>query len=287
MFSAAIPFAVGMGLVAAGLTSTTVLFGGLYMLSSAVVFGLAALVLWATPTSSRRFGVGWTMLLVLVGAALASVNELVYFALPVTTLAIVLRERLCSSGRGGRCGQGPAPHRRLDVARLRAGLPRHAGHHLEQLSQRWVLRGLGHRPRSGCVDCATQPAAVVARGFFHVARIRPGWWPSARARAAPGRRPHHHRSPRLRDASGDLRELGSARSSSRCSRRRPSPACSSYSARTLAALSGQAQAFANSGDWGTGWRDSCGDSFAAACCSSRSSEGSSRITVSDVASSPE
>ena len=82
--AAMLPFAVGAGLVAAGRLSTTVLFGGLYLTTSALVLGVAA---WAC--RARRAG----LLIVLVGAALAAFNELAYLAVPLATVAVLLRGR--------------------------------------------------------------------------------------------------------------------------------------------------------------------------------------------------
>jgi hypothetical protein len=86
---ATVPFAVGMGFVAAGRTSTTVLFGGLYFLSAALVLGVAAFVCRIT-----RLNWPLSLLIVLAGAALASFNELAALALPLTTVAVVVRERI-------------------------------------------------------------------------------------------------------------------------------------------------------------------------------------------------
>ncbi|HEY0530654.1 MAG TPA: hypothetical protein VGD29_03555 [Actinoplanes sp.] len=92
---ATVPFAVGMGFVAAGRTSTTVLFGGLYFLSAALVLGVAAFVCRVTRLNWPR-----ALLIVLAGAALASFNELAALALPLTTVAVVVRERVVLGGNG-------------------------------------------------------------------------------------------------------------------------------------------------------------------------------------------
>jgi hypothetical protein len=86
---ATVPFAVGMGFVAAGRTSTTVLFGGLYFLSAALVLGVAALVCRITRLNWPR-----ALLVVLAGAALASFNEMAALALPLASAAVVVRERV-------------------------------------------------------------------------------------------------------------------------------------------------------------------------------------------------
>jgi hypothetical protein len=92
--SAAVPFAVGAGFVAAGATSTTVLFGGLYWLSSALILGVAAVLCRAVTTTGRN-RVGWRRgaYAVLVGAALAMFNEMAYLALPLAVVAVFVRGR--------------------------------------------------------------------------------------------------------------------------------------------------------------------------------------------------
>lgn len=90
---ALLPFAVAGCLVAAGGTSTTVLFGGLYFLSTALVLLVAA---WICRTPSRAAAV------LAVGAALAAVNEIAALAPPLATLAALVRGRLVSGeGRAG------------------------------------------------------------------------------------------------------------------------------------------------------------------------------------------
>jgi hypothetical protein len=84
---ALVPFAVGAGFVAAGRTSTTVLFGGLYFLSATLVLAVAAVVCRVTRLGWRR-----ALLFVLAGAALAAFNELAALALPLATAAVLLRE---------------------------------------------------------------------------------------------------------------------------------------------------------------------------------------------------
>jgi hypothetical protein len=88
---AVLPFAVGAGFVAAGRSSPVVLFGGLYFTSSALVFAVAALVSRVRP--DRRIRLGWIGPLLLAGAALASFNEIAYFALPLATVAAAVRGR--------------------------------------------------------------------------------------------------------------------------------------------------------------------------------------------------
>jgi hypothetical protein len=82
---ALLPFAIGGCLCAAGQSSSTVLFGGLY-------FGTAALVLAVAAWVSRgpRLGV----LVVVAGAALAAFNEMAALAPPLATVALLARGRL-------------------------------------------------------------------------------------------------------------------------------------------------------------------------------------------------
>jgi hypothetical protein len=82
---ALLPFAVGTGLVAAGWASTTVLFGALYLATSALVLAVAA---WAC--RSRRPGV----LVLLAGAGIAAFNELAVLAVPLATAAVLIRNRV-------------------------------------------------------------------------------------------------------------------------------------------------------------------------------------------------
>jgi hypothetical protein len=89
--AATVPFAVGGGFIAAGTTSPTVLFGGLYLLSAALVLGVAALVCRVCP--ERRPGWWRVVLLLAGGAALACFNEIAYLALPFATAAVLVRGR--------------------------------------------------------------------------------------------------------------------------------------------------------------------------------------------------
>jgi hypothetical protein len=86
---ATLPFAVGMGFVAAGRTSTTVLFGGLYFLSAALILGVAAVVCRVAHLNWPR-----ALLILLAGATIAAFNELAALALPLTTVAVLVRERI-------------------------------------------------------------------------------------------------------------------------------------------------------------------------------------------------
>jgi hypothetical protein len=91
--SAAVPFAVGAGFVAAGGTSTTILFGGLYWLTAALVLTVAAVLCRAVTTDPGRVGRWRATLAVLAGIALAAFNEMAYLALPLAVVAVVVRGR--------------------------------------------------------------------------------------------------------------------------------------------------------------------------------------------------
>ena len=91
------PFAVGAGFVAAGRMSTTILFSGLYLATSALVLVVAA---WACRfVGAATLGMRWRVLAVLAGAGVAGFNELACLALPLATVAVLLRGRLLSAGR--------------------------------------------------------------------------------------------------------------------------------------------------------------------------------------------
>ncbi|MFI1989367.1 hypothetical protein [Actinoplanes sp. NPDC020271] len=91
LVSALLPFAVGGSFVAAGRTSTTVLFGGLYFLTAALVLVVAAA---AARTAGRiRLGPRLGVLAVVTGAALAAFNEMAWLALPLAALVTLVRAR--------------------------------------------------------------------------------------------------------------------------------------------------------------------------------------------------
>jgi hypothetical protein len=102
--AAVLPFAVGAGFVAAGRASPVVLFGGLYFTSSALVFAVAAAVSRVGPAPRRR----WIVPLLVAGAALASFNEIAYFALPLATVAAAVRGRYVLGVRWRRLAKGGA-----------------------------------------------------------------------------------------------------------------------------------------------------------------------------------
>ncbi|WP_433826945.1 hypothetical protein ACQP2E_33260 [Actinoplanes sp. CA-015351] len=81
-----LPYAVAGGLVAAGTNSTTTLFGGLYLSTSALVLLVAA-------AACRLERLRWwhAVLAVTTGGALAVFNEPAYFAGPLATVAVLAR----------------------------------------------------------------------------------------------------------------------------------------------------------------------------------------------------
>jgi hypothetical protein len=114
--AATVPFAVGAGFIAAGPASPVILFGGLYLLSGALVLGIGAAACRVGPDRAR---LGWwrIALLLVAGAALACFNEIAYLALPFATVAVLLRCTLvpglgrhsASRCRGGSRSDGPRP----------------------------------------------------------------------------------------------------------------------------------------------------------------------------------
>ncbi|HEU4347698.1 MAG TPA: hypothetical protein VFR35_07910 [Actinoplanes sp.] len=89
--AATVPFAVGGGFIAAGSASPAVLFGGLYLLSAALVLGVGAI---ACRVDAERRPRWWRAVLLLTGgAALACFNEIAYLALPFATAAVLIRGR--------------------------------------------------------------------------------------------------------------------------------------------------------------------------------------------------
>ncbi|GID67593.1 hypothetical protein Acy02nite_54740 [Actinoplanes cyaneus] len=91
LVSAVLPFAVGGSFVAAGRTSTTVLFGGLYFLTAALVLLVAAAA--ARTVGRHRLGPRLGALAVVTGAALAAFNEMAWLALPLAALVALVRAR--------------------------------------------------------------------------------------------------------------------------------------------------------------------------------------------------
>ncbi|GIE84108.1 hypothetical protein [Actinoplanes regularis] len=90
--AAVLPFAVGGSFVAAGRTSTTVLFGGLYFLTAALVLLVAAAA--AGAVGRPRLGTRLGVLAGVTGAVLAGFNEMAWLALPLATLVVLVRARL-------------------------------------------------------------------------------------------------------------------------------------------------------------------------------------------------
>ncbi|WP_250001764.1 hypothetical protein [Actinoplanes sp. M2I2] len=98
--AAVVPFAVAAGFVAAGGSSPIVLFGGLYLASAALVLGVTAALCRIDPGKPLRLW--WMPLLLLGGAGLAAFNEIAYLALPLATVAVLVRGGLVLGLRPGR-----------------------------------------------------------------------------------------------------------------------------------------------------------------------------------------
>ncbi|WP_433369165.1 hypothetical protein ACQPZX_42965 [Actinoplanes sp. CA-142083] len=102
---ALLPFAIGGSLTAAGQVSSTVLFGGLYFLSAALVLGVAAWV-----GRGPRLGV----LVVVAGATLALFNEVAALGPPLATAAALARTAVIGGrlfSRRGECVPQPFDRR--------------------------------------------------------------------------------------------------------------------------------------------------------------------------------
>jgi hypothetical protein len=92
--TALLPLTLAATLVAAGRTSSVIVFTDLYALSAALVFGVAAVTARHALLVDRAIRRWWLLGAVLVGAALAIVNEVAYLAVPLAWVAAVLRGRL-------------------------------------------------------------------------------------------------------------------------------------------------------------------------------------------------
>ncbi|WP_221323991.1 hypothetical protein [Actinoplanes sp. L3-i22] len=104
LVAAVLPFAVGGSFVAAGRTSTTVLFGGLYFLTAALVLLVAAAA--ARTVGRIRLGPRLGGLAVLTGAVLAGFNEMAWLALPLAVFAVLIRARTVLALRWREIGTG-------------------------------------------------------------------------------------------------------------------------------------------------------------------------------------
>ncbi|WIM95463.1 hypothetical protein ACTOB_007574 [Actinoplanes oblitus] len=97
LIAAVLPFAVGGSFVAAGRTSTTVLFGGLYFVTAALVLLVGAAA--ARTVGRIRLGVRLGVIAVLLGAVLAAFNEMACLAVPLATLVVPIRAWLLGLSR--------------------------------------------------------------------------------------------------------------------------------------------------------------------------------------------
>ena len=167
VLAATVPFAVGGGLVAAGSASPAVLFGGLYLLSAALVLGVAA----AACRVARHVGWWRGAALVAAGAALASFNEIAYLAVPFATAAVAIRHRIILHHRWRSITTGPEARA---LAFLWLGFLPVFG------AVRLIIRA--HCATGGCYrgsDLAVGPAVVVAVPARMVAWLPPLAWQPA------------------------------------------------------------------------------------------------------------
>jgi hypothetical protein len=165
--TATLPFAVGGGFVAAGTASPVILFGGLYLLSAALVLGVAAAVCRVRRPIGRRRAVA----LILGGAALASFNEIAYLALPLATVAVLVRRRILL--REAVAEVPPRPG-------VRALLLLWAGFLPVFVAVRLIIRG--YCSAGGCYrgsDLAVGPDAAAAVPVRMVAWLPPLMWRTA------------------------------------------------------------------------------------------------------------
>ncbi|WP_412737033.1 hypothetical protein [Krasilnikovia sp. MM14-A1259] len=88
--AAVLPFAVGGCCVAAGDTTVFVLFGALYLTTSALVLGLAAAFARLVRTQQNRLGWRRAAAATLAGAAIACFNELAALAIPLLTVTVLV-----------------------------------------------------------------------------------------------------------------------------------------------------------------------------------------------------
>jgi hypothetical protein len=122
-----LPYGVGAGFVASGQDSTTVLFGGLY-------FSTAALVLLVAAAACRLDRLRWWngVIAVTAGAALAVFNEPAYFAVPLAGAAVLAR---------GRFVLGLTPRQLLTSPGVRFAALLWAGFLPVFAAVRWIIRG--------------------------------------------------------------------------------------------------------------------------------------------------
>jgi hypothetical protein len=163
-----LPYAVAAGLIAAGTFSTTVLFGGLY-------FSTAALVLLVAATACRldQLRPWHAVLAVAAGAALAVVNEPAYFAVPLATAAVALR---------GRYVLGRDRRELLRSAGMRAVALLWIGFLPVFATVRWIIRG--YCADGGCYH--SSDLVVDGRGLIVLPARMLAWLPPLQWHAATG-----------------------------------------------------------------------------------------------------
>ncbi|GGN01342.1 hypothetical protein FHR83_000760 [Actinoplanes campanulatus] len=167
-----LPYAVAAGFVAAGQDSTTILFGGLYLTTAALVLTVAA-------TACRLDRLRWWngVLAVTAGAALAVFNEPAYFAVPLATAAVLIR---------GRFVLGLTGRELLTSAGVRFAGLLWAGFLPAFATVRWIIRGFC--AQGGCYqgsDLIVDGRSVLLLPVRMVAWLPPLQWRAATA-ATPG-----------------------------------------------------------------------------------------------------
>jgi hypothetical protein len=172
--AATVPFTTGAGLIAAGSASPAVLFGGLYLLSAALVLAVAAAACRLTRRIRWWHGAG----LVAAGTALASFNEIAYLALPFATVAVAIRHRAVLGHRWRSIATGSAARA---LALLWLGfLP-------VFVAVRLIIRA--HCASGGCYrgsDLAVGPDVVAAVPVRMAAWLPPlAWWSATQGAQRP------------------------------------------------------------------------------------------------------
>ncbi|MDT5042017.1 MAG: hypothetical protein QOE51_3002 [Actinoplanes sp.] len=252
--SAMLPYAVAATFVAAGRTSTTVLFGGLYLLTTALVLGVGALVCRVVAVDRHRLGRGRAVLAVLLGAGIAAFNELAYLAVPLVVAAVLIRGRWVLALSWRRTLTGPGARA---AALIVAGFLPVAG----------IVRQIihGYCTVRSCYESsavALTGATAEALPVRMLAWLPPLGWqqavPSGPGRWLAGLLPALALGALAGLAWRTTKDLPLMSTVDR----RQAVGLSTAAlvlltlAAAIAALSGEVQAIVAAGDWGRGWRDS-------------------------------
>ncbi|BBH64375.1 hypothetical protein ACTI_10600 [Actinoplanes sp. OR16] len=164
-----LPYAVAGAFVAAGRNSTTTLFGGLYLSTTAVVLLVAA-------ATCRLERLRWwhAVLAVTTGGALAVVNEPAYFAVPLATVAVLVRGWFVTGRRGRDL---------LRSAGVRLAVLLWAGFLPVFGIVRWIIRG--YCADGGCYhgsDIAVDGRSLLIMPARMLAWLPPAQWEAATAK---------------------------------------------------------------------------------------------------------